>query len=167
MLQSATIGFMAANSIPLRYRLTPSYRDQLQAYADSERWSIALAARVIIEEFLDKRDAAPEAAEPARQQAAVLPSAPPVLLGVERDADRFLVVLRQALIDKGFDKIDRDGVIKRVVQRDDLYAAYFESPSRLKHNRDANHGSFGRCLRTLISRGVADRDGGLIWLTTP
>src|ERR1700722_11471135 len=133
---------MPLESISLRYRLTRSYRDRLLAYADSERWSIALATQDIVEEFLDKRDAIPEPVEPTPHPAAVLPPAPVVLLGVERDPDRLLAVLRQALIDKGFDKIGSDGIAKRVVQHADLRKSFYDS--RPRHTAHANKAGLNR-----------------------
>jgi hypothetical protein len=68
-------------TLPATFFPKTSPPTRLQAYADSERWSIALAAQDIIEGFLDKRDAAPATPEPvetALQPASVLPSSPPV-----------------------------------------------------------------------------------------
>ena len=118
-------------SIPLRYRLTPSYRDRLLAYADSERWSIALATQVIIEEFLDARDTARAPLErpaPTLQPAAVLPPAPVesrrpgkrLIFGSPKTADLVYSAIEDALAEHGMDIADG----QRTVTADKLLADF-------------------------------------------
>jgi hypothetical protein len=122
---------MSMKSIPLRYRLTPSYRDRLLAYADSERWSIALATQVIIEEFLDARDTARAPLErpaPTLQPAAVLPPAPVesrrpgkrLIFGSPKTADLVYSAIEDALAEHGMDIADG----QRTVTADKLLADF-------------------------------------------
>ena len=138
-------GFMSMKSIPLRFRLTPIYRDRLLAYADSERWSIALAAQVIIEEFLDKRDAAPATSTPH---------------AASKDYAILCRVLKKEVAQHGV--LDANG---RQVVDAKLVSAAFRA-ARVGEGRPdkvGNHwAAFSKNLARLAAEGVAERDSWTI-----
>jgi len=42
---------------PIGLTLNQEYYDRLKAFADSRQWTMALASRIIVKEYLDKWDA--------------------------------------------------------------------------------------------------------------
>jgi hypothetical protein len=154
---------MPAKSVTLHVRIPPSVYELLKAKAKTKHWSVAGAAAIMLEEALTADDRPADVPPP-------LPPEPPtpvvqVLLGPQRDVDRFLAIVRQTMATHGFAKVANDGTTQRMVQLSDVRPAFYVS--RGDDSPTAKKAAYHRGLNLLIDRGVAVRDGDLISLAVP
>jgi hypothetical protein len=144
---------MATKTIPLRYRLAPSYLDRLKEYAAARRWSTAFAAQAIIEEVLD-------GAVRPQMMPTTVPARPSRAMSVDTDVPLLLGIIKEEIERNG--RTADDG--SRVVLLKGVENAFYDA--RPDRKKPSNRSCYFAAMKILVETRQVFRGNGWVWFPT-